>query len=660
MPAPSAFEQEMLELLNRARMNPAGEYNALIRGDGGVTSDITAALRYFGVDLASYRAQISNLTAVAPLAWNTALATAARDHTELMIAQDAQSHQLRGELGMVERLIEAGYTGLRSAGENIYAYTKDPVYGHAGFFIDWGFDDEDYRNGTLLSDFRSRGDGIQDPAGHRVNIMSATYTEVGISAIAEHNSSTSVGPWIVTQDFGGRSGYVQQLVGVVIDDRDGDRFYDRGEGMGNVAVTATGNGQSFRTTTWSSGGYQMELPPGTYTVTFAGGGLDGRITRTVTIGTQNVKLDAVAADATSTTTTNPTISAPASGLEGDNVLRAGPTGDRLVARGGNDTLIGGAGDDWLMPGRGNDSIDGAGGRDTISYSDVAARLFLNLEAGIARIGGGNDSIRRVEDVVGTAYADQIQGDGRANLLRGLGGNDIFLGSGGADAIEGGPGRDTVSYAAASARVAIDASAGRGTAGIASGDRYASIEEFIGTRFADHFIGSTRSDTFRGRDGNDTFFDRAGGRDLYDGGLGEDTVSYMDSARGIAVHLGRGTGTAGAATGDTLVSIENLTGSTNNDEITGSSQNNHLRGLRGDDLILGLDGDDRLDGGMGNDRIDGGRGTDTAVFSRDRALYDISTDARGQTTVTYLPGGGDGTDTLTNIEILAFADTLVFL
>ena len=56
--------------------------------------------------------------------------------------------------------------------------------------------------------------------------------------------------------------------------KDGDHFYDVGEGLGGVTVTATSTtGQAYTTTTWASGGYDLALPTGTYTVAFSGGGI---------------------------------------------------------------------------------------------------------------------------------------------------------------------------------------------------------------------------------------------------------------------------------------------------------------------------------------------------------------------------------------------------
>ena len=52
----------------------------------------------------------------------------------------------------------------------------------------------------------------------------------------------------------------------------------------------------------------------------------------------------------------------------------------------------------------------------------------------------------------------------------------------------------------------------------------------------------------------------GGDDMLDGGAGIDTASYAGSSAGVSVSLMTGLGSGGDAEGDTLVRIENLTGS----------------------------------------------------------------------------------------------------
>ena len=73
MSDPSAFEQLMLEYINRARMDPQGEFDRFIVSTSPVQAiepGINSALNYFDVDLALYLLQLAGLQAAAPLAWS--------------------------------------------------------------------------------------------------------------------------------------------------------------------------------------------------------------------------------------------------------------------------------------------------------------------------------------------------------------------------------------------------------------------------------------------------------------------------------------------------------------------------------------------------------------------------------------------------------------
>ncbi|UYV37196.1 CAP domain-containing protein [Rhodobacteraceae bacterium D3-12] len=659
MPTPTAFEQELLEMINRARLDPAGEFDALIvdaASQTGASAEITNALRYFGVDATAFGEQMAAYDAVAPLAWNLALSSAAQDHSDEMIAADAQSHQLPGESGLGDRISAAGYNNWTNLSENVYAYTKSALYGHAGFVIDWGYDDEDYSGNSRLSDWQTLGDGMQDPAGHRNTIMSATLTEVGIAAVAENNNSTSVGPYVVTQDFGSRWDYAAQLLGVVIEDQDGDRFYDAGEGLGGITVTITNSGgQVATTTTWSSGGYQVSLSPGSYTVDFSGAGLSGSIQHQITMGSENLKLDAFAADA-------------AQGADaGDNDLTGTGNDDTLDGLAGNDTLngldgddslLGGDDDDWITPGAGNDTVDGGTGSDMVSFVDLGAGVIVNLQDNTAQSGADTKLLTNIENVTGTIYGDFIRGDDGDNRLRGLGNYDWIVGSEGADYIDGGSGRDMVSYVYSDAAVTVDLGAGRGSAGQADGDRYESIERVTGSVYSDLFYGSSGEDEFRGLGGYDWFVGSDGGRDRYDGGSGYDTVAYSSATSGVTASLLLGRGSGGDAESDLYTSIESLTGSSFDDMLTGDSGRNILRGMYGEDTILGGGGVDYITGGGSDDYLDGGSGWDAAIYSGNRADYTVTQNASG-VTVSAL-SGGEGIDELYNFEAIQFADDLMYL
>lgn len=619
---PTDFEQEMLELTNRARLDPQGEYDALIGtapDATGVTAEIRSAVSYFGVDLDVFKTQLEAFDPVAPLAWSHELKIAATGHSEKMIAFDTQSHQLSGELGVGARITEAGYTGWSFLSENIFAFTDDPVQGHAGFYIDWG------RTAT----------GIQEPAGHRLAILNPDARDIGISAIEETDPLTSVGPWVVTQDFGARFRDAPQLVGVVIDDLDGDLFYDAGEGLGGVTITATNAaGTQFTTTSRNSGGYQIELARGTYDVVFSGGALDGLITETVSIADANVKLDGFAAD-----------------------VASGPLIEPVLLE---DTLHEGtSGSDWLTPGSGDDTVLGGAGTDMVSFVDHAQAVIVNLETQTALSGEDTNTLDSIENVTGSIFGDYIQGDAGDNLLRGLGNFDWFVGSGGDDTYQGGSGRDMISYVYSEEGVTVNLGTGRGEAGQAAGDVYDSIERVTGSIHSDLAVGSEGEDDFRGLGGYDWFVGSGGGRDRYDGGSGLDTVSYAMSGEGVTASLLTGRGSAGDAARDLYTAIERLTGTSHDDILTGDHTRNELRGLHGEDFLYGNGGVDRLTGGGSDDYLDGGAGWDMAIFSGERADYTI-TEFGDHITVEHNISRGDGTDTLVDIEALMFVDDIFYL
>lgn len=94
-------------------------------------------------------------------------------------------------------------------------------------------------------------------------------------------------------------------------------------------------------------------------------------------------------------------------------------------------------------------------------------------------------------------------------------------------------------------------------------------------------------------------------------------------------------------------------------VDGTSRADTLVGTINNDVINGLDGNDRITGGGGNDQINGGNGIDTAIYSGRRAEYIVS----GNVANATVSDRGDlvardGTDTLTQVERLQFADGAV--
>lgn len=238
---PDGHEQLMIELINRARLNPQAEIK--LSGDSIAPG-----------------ASTSPVQALAPV---TELDRAAQKHSTDMMVRDYFSHTSLSGKSPFDRMRDEGYA-YRWAGENL-AWSSVNQYASVQI--------ERHHTGLWASD------------GHQRNLLNANFTEVGVGY-----ASGSSGNYM-TQKFGSRTDVY--LTGVVIDDNDGDLFYDVGEGQGDVRITAYNNSVAAGTSTWNSGGYSLALKPGTYTVVFEGGDLKGHVVKTVKIGSKNVKLDIV-------------------------------------------------------------------------------------------------------------------------------------------------------------------------------------------------------------------------------------------------------------------------------------------------------------------------------------------------------------------------------
>lgn len=283
--SPTNEEQLYLEYINRARASPPAEAARL-----AATSDpdVVASYKYFGVNLTLMQTQFAAILPKPPLSMNPLLLTAARAHSEYMLQNNYQGHTgADGVLGTRLAAYVAGANGY-SIGENVYAYAKSVFYGHAGFDVDWG--------GPALTG------GMQTPAGHRENIHGA-FREIGVGVVLGSNGS--VGPQLVTQDFGFRYDTKPFVTGVVYRDTNQNGFYDLGEGIGGVTVTV--DGSDFYAVTTPSGGYSVPVPAdGSYTVTFSGGGFATNQQTAVVSGGNNVKIDYLATASAPTPTPTPT------------------------------------------------------------------------------------------------------------------------------------------------------------------------------------------------------------------------------------------------------------------------------------------------------------------------------------------------------------------
>ena len=293
--APTDLEQYMLALINRTRANPTAEGQRLL---SLAQTDPLIHQATLNWNLGAFYQTISSYPPEPPLAFNPRLIDAALAESNAMLAANAQRHAPTGYLNNpavatdTDGLPFYGTGNLSWAtGENIFAYAQgvNPAsatayadYFEAGFLLDWGNPDFGHLKNILA------------PGPAEANLAAGVYpySEVGIGLLTNVAPTTpaalNVGPAIVTQEFGWRQG-AAFLTGTFYFDAQNSGFYAPGEGYGNVTIRAQGqNGQgTFQTQTWSTGGYSLQLPRGTYVVT-ASGPVPGVQATTITIGDDNV------------------------------------------------------------------------------------------------------------------------------------------------------------------------------------------------------------------------------------------------------------------------------------------------------------------------------------------------------------------------------------
>lgn len=253
---PTPEETLILEYMNRFRADPSAEADLIAppgRNDRGV-------------DWKMFRDEMKQLKKMPPLVFNLDLLDAARKHSYYMIHNGLGHVEEAGKTGFVaagfgDRCKAAGYKGGPS-GENAFKDSGGAWDSHWGFVVDYG----------------AGPGGMQPERGHRRNMISGVR-EVGPGGVP-HEKRLSV-----THNFGSRD--VRLAGGVVYIDHNNNKFYDPGEGLGNVSISG-GAGEA--ASTWRSGAYAMELK-GQAAVTLTAT-IDGeKFTKSFPAGPDNLKFD---------------------------------------------------------------------------------------------------------------------------------------------------------------------------------------------------------------------------------------------------------------------------------------------------------------------------------------------------------------------------------
>jgi Ca2+-binding RTX toxin-like protein len=300
----------------------------------------------------------------------------------------------------------------------------------------------------------------------------------------------------------------------------------------------------------------------------------------------------------------------------NDILMGDKQANLLQGLAGNDTLIGGAGADTLDGGSGNNTAS----YETASYTSInsdGTRVGLTASLANPSINTNDatgDVYINIQNLTGSAYNDLLIGDGNANYLSGGDGNDTLIGGAGADTLEGGGGINAASYVGSSSAVFASLADPSANTSDAQGDVYINIQNLTGTDFSDTLVGNGSANYLSGGSGDDTLIGGGGG-DTLDGGAGNNSVSYATAVSSVNAYLDSSQGSnAGAAVGDSYISIENLMGSKYDDLLVGDANANLLNGGLGNDTLMGSGGGDILIGGGGTDTVSYQNATSGVVLS----------------------------------------------
>jgi len=283
-------------------------------------------------------------------------------------------------------------------------------------------------------------------------------------------------------------------------------------------------------------------------------------------------------------------------------LGANVEGLRLMLAGASNGT-GNALDNTLYAGAGNNVLDGGSGIDTVSYAYGTSGVTVSLAVSTAQAtgGSGSDRLTSIENLIGSAYADQLTGNTGANSLGGGAGNDTLDGGAGSDTLAGGDGSDGY-FVRDGGDVVSETNTDLAIGGTDTVYSYWSAYTLT-ANVENGRILSTGGANLAGNTLNNVLYAGAG-NNVLNGGSGIDSVSYaygLAGTSGVTVSLAVSTAQATGGSGsDTLTSIENLFGSAYADRLTGNTGANSLGGGAGNDT---------LDGGAGSDTLAGGDGSD---------------------------------------------------
>ena len=352
----SDVEQYLLELMNRARLDPVGEAARM------------------GIDLNAGLAagQISGVSKQV-LAPNAILESVAINHSLWMLSADVFSHTGVNGTSPDQRIKAAGYNYV-NCGENLALISTTGAE-------------------TLQTQIETMNTNLFLSAGHRVNLMNGVFRELGVGSESGvfTQSGTNFNANALSLEFG-QTGTARFLTGVAYNDTNLNKFYSIGEGVSGV-VFSSGTASA---STAAAGGYALALGAQTSTpITGTAGALSFAVNVDMSAG--NVKLDLVSGNTfyasgsvTLVSGVNSVLLLGVNGLNATgngvaNTLTGNSGANTLTGMAGIDLLLGNGGADKLNGGVGNDKITGGAGADVMTGgTGVDTFIFGN--------GHGNDRV----------------------------------------------------------------------------------------------------------------------------------------------------------------------------------------------------------------------------------------------------------------------------
>lgn len=271
------FAADLPLVVERPTVNLTPQEQLLVEAINATRAAPLQTAQRLGIDLNAGVASDRTITADAkpPLAIRQALVEAAELHSWEMLEQNQFAHVL--SIGSststpASRAASEGYVA--PVGENIAIRSS---------------------SADLVADVLATHDQLFVSPGHRLNLLRDDYHDLGVGLRQGnfHFSSGATLPSLLTTEMFGITS-VTAITGVVYDDRLSDNnHYDAGEGLTGITIDAVdAQGTIYRVRSGASGGYTLDVPNGTYTLTASGPGLSGIITRSsIQVAGRNVKID---------------------------------------------------------------------------------------------------------------------------------------------------------------------------------------------------------------------------------------------------------------------------------------------------------------------------------------------------------------------------------